>query len=243
MADSTSGSYIRPIVKSINNGGLLAIKLNHAVEFPDDMIDQLNTKKEALVVMQVVSEGSLPEPLPAKERSDLQDVVDWEANFVSDRLLIFRVLFKDPSKISASESTTNTLIVTMDLAAFESLEGKFIPDGSQIKRNLPAQMPVETAETYETFGSLISWIFLALIGTNGSLNTMFESLDYQALMDAIEGPQLLAFIPAMDVKLPPNVNYFLSLIKEAVTVEPSEKLKPKGSAPMSDNVFGEQPET
>jgi hypothetical protein len=48
-------------------------------------------------------------------------------------------------------------------------------------------MSLDTAETYETVGFVASWIFLALMGINGSLNTMYESLDYQALMDAIEG--------------------------------------------------------
>ena len=35
---TTSSSYIRPIVKSITNGGKLTIKLNEAVEFPDDIV-------------------------------------------------------------------------------------------------------------------------------------------------------------------------------------------------------------
>ena len=49
-------------------------------------------------------------------------------------------------------------------------------------------MSVDTAETYEKIGKVVSWVFLALLGANGGLNTMFESLDYSALMDAIEGP-------------------------------------------------------
>ena len=49
-------------------------------------------------------------------------------------------------------------------------------------------MTLETAETYETVGSVVSWIYLLLLGANGLMNTSFESLDYQALMDAIEGP-------------------------------------------------------
>ena len=71
-------------------------------------------------------------------------------------------------------------------------------------------MDLETAETYETVGNVVSYTFLIMLGVNGVLNTCFESLDYQALMDAIEGLQLIAFIPAMNVKLPPNVNYFLA---------------------------------
>ena len=104
-------------------------------------------------------------------------------------------------------------------------------------------MELETAETYETVGSVVSWIYLLLLGANGLLNTSFESLDFQALMDAIEGPQLIAFIPAMDVKLPPNVNYFLASIKEVAAVEPSDKMRPDGEPSMANNVFGEQPET
>ena len=76
----------------------------------------------------------------------------------------------------------------MDLAEYKAVNGKYIPDGSQIKRNLPAQMELETAETYETVGSVATWIYLALMGANGLTNTMYESLDYSALMDAIEGP-------------------------------------------------------
>ena len=104
-------------------------------------------------------------------------------------------------------------------------------------------MELETAETYETVGSVVSWTFLIMLGVNGVLNASFESLDFQALMDAIEGLQLLAFIPAMNVKLPPNINYFLASIKEAASAEPSNKMRPKGKPTMAKNVFGEQPET
>ena len=104
-------------------------------------------------------------------------------------------------------------------------------------------MELETAETYETVGSVVSWTFLIMLGVNGVVNASFESLDFQALMDAIEGLQLLAFIPAMNVKLPPNINYFLASIKEAASAEPSDKMRPKGKPTMAKNVFGEQPET
>lgn len=140
-----------------------------------------------MIVMQVNPEKTIPEPIPANGREKLPDIVKWEALSVKERILTFRLLFDDASKISSEEGKVDTLCVTLDLAAFKSVDGKYIPDGSQIKRNLPAQMPVDTAETYETVGNVASWIFLALMGINGSLNTMFESLDYQALMDAIEG--------------------------------------------------------
>ena len=80
------------------------------------------------------------------------------------------------------------LYISLDLAAYKGIDGRYIPDSSQIKRNLPAQMTLETAETYESVGSVVSWIYLLLLGMNGGLNTSFESLDYQAMMDAIEGP-------------------------------------------------------
>ena len=94
-------------------------------------------------------------------------------------------------------------------------------------------MDLETAEYYESAGSYVSTTFLVVIGVNGFLNTCFESLDFQALMDAIEGLQLIAFIPAMNVKLPPNVNYFLASIKEAAVVEPSNKMRRKGNPAMA----------
>ena len=104
-------------------------------------------------------------------------------------------------------------------------------------------MALETAETYEKICSTFEWIYIILMGVNGIMNTAFESLDYSALMDAIEGPQIISFIPAFDIQLPPNVNYVLASIKEVATVEPSDKLRPDGVPDMHNNVFGEQPET
>ena len=39
LLESSAGTYVRPIVQSITNSGKLVIKLNEAVEFPDDMVD------------------------------------------------------------------------------------------------------------------------------------------------------------------------------------------------------------
>ena len=39
LLQSTAGTYVRPIVQSISNSGKLVIKLNEAVEFPDDIVD------------------------------------------------------------------------------------------------------------------------------------------------------------------------------------------------------------
>ena len=91
-------------------------------------------------------------------------------------------------------------------------------------------MELETAETYEYIGSVVSTSFFVALGVNGVMNACFETLDYQALMDAIEVLQLISFIPAMNIKLPPNVNYFLAAVKEAVAVEPSNKMRPKGKS-------------
>ena len=82
----------------------MVIKLNEAVEFPADFVDQLNSKKEELVVMQIVRRGTLPEPIPKTERSKLPDLVDWEALQFTERSLTFRILFKDPTLISANDS-------------------------------------------------------------------------------------------------------------------------------------------
>ena len=49
-------------------------------------------------------------------------------------------------------------------------------------------MDVETGDKYETAGSVVSGIMLALMFANGGLNTMWDELDYSALMDAVEGP-------------------------------------------------------
>ena len=138
--------------------------------------------------MQIVKRGTLPEPIPKTERSKLPDLVTWEALQVTERSLTFRVLFSDPTLISANEGSIDVLFISLNLAAYKGIDGRFIPDNSQIRRNLPAQMTLETAETYESVGSVVSWIYLLLLGMNGGLNTSFESLDYQAMMDAIEGP-------------------------------------------------------
>ena len=86
------------------------------------------------------------------------------------------------------------------------------------------------------------------MGLNGGLNSVFDELDYSALMDAIEGPQLLSYMPAMDFKMPPNVNQFLAMINDAASVEPSDKFSSLSNgdeltATISDNVFGEMPIT
>ena len=88
--------------------------------------------------MQVVKKGILPEPIPATERSKLPDLVPWEALQATERSLTFRVLFPDPKTISAEEGSVDKLFISMDLAAFKATNGRYIPNGSQINRNLPA---------------------------------------------------------------------------------------------------------
>ena len=67
---------------------------------------------------------------------------------------------------------------------------------------------------------MVSWVYLAIMFANGGLNTVFDELDFSALMDAIEGAQLNSFVAALDVKLPANVNLMLSYIKSAAAIEP-----------------------
>lgn len=44
---------------------------------------------------------------------------------------------------------------------------------------------------------------------NGGTNTMFDELDYSTLSDAVDGPQLMSFLPGIDVKTPPIFNQFV----------------------------------
>lgn len=74
------------------------------------------------------------------------------------------------------------------MASFKTTEGLYMPDGSKISRNLPAQMDPDRAELFESIGEFTSYIFLALMLVNGGINSLVTDLDYQALFDAIEGP-------------------------------------------------------
>ena len=40
---------------------------------------------------------------------------------------------------------------------------------------------------FEKIGKVLSWIFLALLGTNGITNSLWEGNDLSALMDSIDG--------------------------------------------------------
>jgi len=102
--------------------------------------------------------------------------------------MTFQLLFAKPEEISHRQDSTDTLHIDLNLQSFTSVEGEFIPQGSSIKRDLPTQMDVETGDKYETAGSVVSGIMLALMFANGGLNTMWDELDYSALMDAVEGP-------------------------------------------------------
>lgn len=63
-----------------------------------------------------------------------------------------------------------------------------------------------------------------LFAANGLSNTAHEENDYSALMDSIDGPQLAVFLPAMAVKLPPNISLFISTLKSAVSMQPKDLL-------------------
>ena len=80
--------------------------------------------------MQVVPEGTLPEPMPETERSKLPDIVPWEALDITEKIMTFRVLFPDTKIISAEEGATDTLFVTLDLADFKTENDLYIPNGS-----------------------------------------------------------------------------------------------------------------
>lgn len=43
------------------------------------MLNQLNTKKEELIVMQVAPENDKPTPFSDSDRGKLPDLVSWEA--------------------------------------------------------------------------------------------------------------------------------------------------------------------
>ena len=80
--------------------------------------------------MQIAPEGILPEPLPETERSEIPDIVPWEALDVTENSMTFRVLFPDTKIISAEEDSTDTLFITLDLADFKTEDDRYIPNGS-----------------------------------------------------------------------------------------------------------------
>jgi len=166
-------------------------------------------------------------------------LVNWEALSSTSRSFTLRMHFDDANSVSAEEGSTDTLKVTLDIEQFTTATGGFVPKRSNIERELPAQVPVPEAETYEFAGNVVSWVFLGLLFANGGLNTVFEELDYSALMDAIEGPQLIAFIGCLAVKLPANLNLMLSSIKYATSVEPGALINTDNAPTTVDNVFGE----
>ena len=105
-------------------------------------------------------------------------IVDWEAKEVTSKKMVFRILFEDTDQISVDEESTNTLYVTLNLESFKTTLGQYIPEGTQIDRNLPAQLPTDTAETYETIGSVTKWIYLIMLFGNFGVNQVFEELDF-----------------------------------------------------------------
>mmetsp|Transcript_1639 Transcript_1639/g.2403 ORF Transcript_1639/g.2403 Transcript_1639/m.2403 type:complete len:82 (+) Transcript_1639:89-334(+) len=80
---------------------------------------------------------------------------------------------------------------------------------------------------------------LGLFFMNGSLNTLFIELDYSALMDAVEGPQLMSFLAAFDVKIPASLDSLMAMIKDAASVEPQKLLNGDNAPTIAENVFGE----
>lgn len=122
------------------------------------------------------------------ERTEVYNIIDWEALSYSPRMLTVRMLFQDYSTISATTEQVNKVFITFNMESFKTSEGLYMPDGSKISRNLPAQIDPDKAELFESIGEFASYSFLALMFVNGCINSLVTDLDYQALFDAIEGP-------------------------------------------------------
>lgn len=88
-------------------------------------------------------------------------------------------------------------------------------------------------------GSIATPVFMILLLANGSLNSVFEELDLSAVFDAVEGAQMNAFLPALDFKMPPNINYFFSEVMAAVSVNPEEEIVGFAGETMADSILGE----
>ena len=163
--------------------------------------------------MQLTSGGAKPELLTNPLKQEFVDqLIDWEALTVTGSRLVFRLKFADPSLISATDGATDTLFVTLNMKQFTTQDGQFIPDGSKIKRNVPAQLSLEAANDIEKVGIFMKVVYLGLMGVNGGLNSVFSECDFNALFDAIEGAQLSSYLPALDFKMPPNINYLFAQI-------------------------------
>ena len=96
--------------------------------------------------------------------------------------------------------------------------------------------------------TVLDVVLMLLLGVNGGLNTVFSELDYVALQDAIDGSQLMSFLPAMDVKMPPNANLLLSILSQLTMMDPKEFMTESlGLESEEDSstevVFGEMPIT
>ena len=97
---------------------------------------------------------------------------------------------------------------------------------------------------WESIGKVMAWMLLVLMGTNGISNSLWEGNDFSALMDSIDGIQMITFIPAMNVKIPAGTNILLDTIWEAATMEPGSILGstcPPDSIP--EGFFGHLHET
>ena len=151
--------------------------------------------------------------------------------------------FDDYSIVSFAENITDKVVITLNIAEFTTSDGLYLPDGSTIERNLPPQIDPEYAEILESIGQYSSYIFLGLMLVNGGLNSSVSDLDYTALMDAIEGPQMNSFVPGMDVTMPPDANLMCAQIKDAASLEPSDVLSPNGGPSVLENMWGEVPDT
>lgn len=83
-----------------------------------------------------------------KLREDLM-LIDYEVEKVDSSAVVLRLLFTEPETISARESQTDVLWITLNLQEFQSKDGAVIPNRSQLKKDLPAQLDLETARMIE----------------------------------------------------------------------------------------------
>ena len=120
------------------------------MDFPEDLEAQLNADKLGNLLLQVAPENTFP-PVVSTDVASLTEedyaaysIVDWRAHSHSARSIEVRLLFDDPSLISAVEGATDTLFATLYLEEYKDAAGSYVPRGSHLRRNLPPQMDAET---------------------------------------------------------------------------------------------------
>jgi hypothetical protein len=93
----------------------------------------------------------------------------------------------------------------------------------------------------EKIGTYGAWIYMAFCAVNGIINMQWDELDFTTLFEAIEGPQAIAFVGAMNVSLPANVQIFLSSMRSASSVDTEDMTTDDGKPTADEDVYGEEP--